>query len=125
MGLFSGLMGNASESDSAKLEKTLSQILVSGENVDSAFSVLRDTLVLTNKRIIFIDKQGVTGKKTEYLSIPYKNVVTFSIESAGTFDLESELKIWVSGRTEPIETTFGRGGDIVKAQQALAKFVLG
>ncbi|AUZ05943.2 hypothetical protein ADP71_26580 [Vitreoscilla sp. C1] len=125
MSLFSGLMGNASEAKSEKWQEALAQILADGEMVDSAYQVLRDTLVLTNKRVIFIDKQGVTGKKTEYLSIPYKNIVTFSIESAGTFDLESELKLWVSGRVDPIETKFGRGGDILKAQKALAKYVLG
>ena len=124
MGLLGGLMGNASEVDGDKLQKELADILVAGESVDSAYKVLRDTFVFTNKRLILIDRQGITGKKVEYLSVPYKSMVSFAVETAGTFDMDSELKIWISGQGV-LQKTFSKGSNIVKVQQSLAKYVLG
>ncbi len=124
MGLLGGLMGNASEVDGDKLQKELADVLVAGESVDSAYKVLRDTFVFTNKRLILIDRQGLTGKKVEYLSVPYKSMVSFAVETAGTFDMDSELKIWISGQGV-LQKTFSKGSNIVKVQQSLAKHVLG
>ena len=124
MGLLGGLMGNASEVDGDKLQKELADVLVVGESVDSAYKVLRDTFVFTSKRLILIDRQGITGKKVEYLSVPYKSMVSFAVETAGTFDMDSELKIWISGQGV-LQKTFSKGSNIVKVQQSLAKYVLG
>ena len=124
MGLLGGLMGNASEVDGDKLQQELADILVVGESVDSAYKVLRDTFVFTNKRLILIDRQGLTGKKVEYLSVPYKSMVSFAVETAGTFDMDSELKIWISSQGV-LQKTFSKGSNIVKVQQSLAKYVLG
>ena len=124
MGLLGGLMGNASEVDGDKLQQELADVLVVGESVDSAYKVLRDTFVFTNKRLILIDRQGITGKKVEYLSVPYKSMVSFAVETAGTFDMDSELKIWISGQGV-LQKTFSKGSNIVKVQQSLAKYVLG
>ena len=124
MGLLGGLMGNASEVDGDKLQKELAEVLVAGESVDSAYKGLRDTFVFTNKRLILIDRQGLTGKKVEYLSVPYKSMVSFAVETAGTFDMDSELKIWISGQGV-LQKTFSKGSNIVKVQQSLAKYVLG
>ena len=124
MGLLGGLMGNASEVDGDKSQQELADVLVAGESVDSAYKVLRDTFVFTNKRLILIDRQGLTGKKVEYLSVPYKSMVSFAVETAGTFDMDSELKIWISGQGV-LQKTFSKGSNIVKVQQSLAKYVLG
>lgn len=124
MGLFDGLMGNASELKVEDVQKEISQILASGETVKNAFKVIRDTFIFTNKRLILIDKQGVTGKKVEYLSIPYKSIITFSVETAGTFDLDAELKIWISGNPTPIQKHFNRSTNIYDVQRTLAEFVL-
>ncbi len=83
MGIFSGMMGNASEVNPEKLERELASLMIEGENMHKAFKLIRDLVVFTNKRIILIDKQGMTGKKTEFLSIPYKSIKYFSKESAG------------------------------------------
>lgn len=71
MGIFSGLMGNASQMDTDKVENQLSDILISDEQVDLAYTLIRDLIVFTNYRLILVDKQGVTGKKVSYNSIPY------------------------------------------------------
>ena len=124
MGLLSGLLGNASEVDSEDLEKEIGQTLGDTENIEKAYKLIRDLLVFTNKRLILIDKQGLTGKKVEYHSIPYKSITHFSVETAGRFDLDSELKIWFSGNSEPISREFKKDKNIYDVQKALANYVL-
>lgn len=123
MGLLFGLLGDASATDVAEVEEELVQILAEGERVERAFQVIRDLLIFTPTRVILIDKQGITAKKTEYHSIVYKAITHFSVETAGHFDLESELKIWISSNPEPITRTFKRGKSILEVQRALATYV--
>lgn len=121
MGIFDGLMGNASELKIEKVQEELSEFLASTERVEKAFKLIRDTIIFTNKRMILIDKQGVTGKKTEFLSIPYKSIIAFSVETAGHFDLEAELKIWISGQEQPIQKTFSRSTNVYEVQRTMAE----
>lgn len=109
MGFLDGLLGNATEIDSTELSEEFDPILIEGEQVKRAYKLIRDLIVFTGKRLIFVDKQGMTGKKAEYQSVPYKSIVRFSKESQGHFDLDAELKIWVSSRAEPIVKTFRAG----------------
>ena len=81
--------------------------------------------MFTSKRLLLVDKQGLSGKKVEYLSIPYKSITRFSVETAGTFDLDAELKIWVTGTPEPFKKQFTKGVNIYKVQSLLAKAVCG
>jgi Bacterial PH domain len=124
MGLLDGLMGNASEVNIAEVQKEFSKILANGENVERAYRLIRDMFIFTNKRLILVDKQGLTGKKTEYHSIPYRSIIHFSIETAGTFDLDAELKIWISGSPTPIQKQFNKSLDIYELQSVLATYVL-
>ena len=71
-----------------------------------------------------VDKQGITGKKTEYHSIPYRSITHFSIETAGNFDLDAELKIYISGMVNPISKKFDKSLDIYQLQTILATYVL-
>jgi len=123
MGLFNGLLGNATEADLSAVEKELDQIIIEGEKVERAYKVIRDLIVFTNKRLILIDKQGLTGKKVEYHSIPYKSITHFSIETAGHFDLDAELKIWLSGFETPITKVFRKDKNIYEVQKALAIYI--
>ena len=123
MGLLSALFGDASEADVADVVKAIEAILADDEEVEQAFKLVRDMLVFTNRRFIMVDRQGVTGKKTTYDSIPYRAITHFAVETAGHFDLESELKIWISGTVEPIQRTFTRGRAILEVQKALAAHV--
>ena len=125
MGLFSGLLGNASQKDIEKTERELENILTLAENVELAFSLIRDLIVFTEKRLILVDKQGVTGKKTSYKSIPYHSISRFTVESSGHFDLDAELKIWISSALEPAEVLqFKSDNNVFEIQQALAAAVL-
>ncbi|KQT52676.1 cytoplasmic protein [Aureimonas sp. Leaf454] len=125
MGLFSGLLGLASDVDVGAVRRDLEPILLPEEEVDLAFSVIRDLFVFTSHRLILVDKQGVTGRKREYVSLPYRSITMFSVENAGTFDTDSELKIWISSQGTPLTKTLSRGTNMTGIQQALAKGVLG
>ncbi|MCG7563010.1 MULTISPECIES: PH domain-containing protein [Pseudoalteromonas] len=124
MGLLSGLLGNASEVDSDELDKLLNDTLIDGESVEQAYKVIRDMFVFTNKRLILVDKQGVTGSKVEMLSIPYSKITKFSKESAGHFDLDAELKIWIGSEPEPLTKEFKAGDNINQVYKIISQYCL-
>ena len=92
-----GAILKLSRSNSLQHETTLAPLLVDGETVLSAYSTVRDFVVFTNKRIIAVNVQGLTGKKKDFSTLPYSKIQAFSVETAGTFDLDAELEIWFSG----------------------------
>ena len=75
--------------------------------------------------LIIVDVQGMTGKKIEYLSIPYSKITKFSIETSGRFDLDAELKIWIGSDPSPIQKKFNKKVNIYDLQKVLAQFTLG
>lgn len=123
MSLLNALMGNANAVDAAGVQADFAHVLIDGERVEHAYKLVRDLIVFTNERLILVDKQGVTGKKIELHSIPYSKITHFSVETAGTLDLDSELKVAVSGGAQ-FSKTFGRGVDINDVQRVLATYVL-
>lgn len=124
MGLAGAIFGTASEIDAVKLEAEFRPVLVQGEQITAAYKVVRDLFVFTQYRLILADKQGITGKKVEYHSIPYKSISQFSVETAGRFDMDAELKIWVSSSTAPIKKEFKKGTNIIGLQQTLATYIM-
>lgn len=125
MGLFSSIMGNAGVVDNTQLRTEYSDLLINNEEIEIGFKLFRDTFIFTSHRLLLIDKQGMTGRKTEYLSVSYKSISRFSIESAGTFDLDAELKIWISSEQTPsISKKFNKSVNIYEVQKLLAKNVL-
>ena len=126
MGLFSALLGNAGAVNQETLVKDYGKLLITGEEIELGFKLIRDTFIFTNKRLILVEKQGLTGSKIEYKSITYKSITRFSIETAGTFDLEAELKIWVSSEANPsIVKQFNKSVNVYDVQNVLAHHVLG
>src|SRR5688572_672348 len=115
--MFDGLLGNASEVNSKSLQDEFGAILVEGETIEKAFKIIRDLFVFTNKRLIFVDRQGFSGKKVEYHSIPYKSITQFSVETAGNWDRDAELRVWLSGRPEPVQRELKKGIDILELQR--------
>jgi len=78
-------------------EKLVVPILLDGEEIIRSFQSIRDGVVFTSLRIITINIQGLTGKKKDFTSLPYNKIQAFSVETAGAFDLDSELELWFSG----------------------------
>ena len=118
------MLGNASKIDAAKIQAEFQQILAPGERVEHAYQLIRDYFVFTDKRLVLVDKQGLRGTKVEYHSIPYRSITHFSIETAGTFDLDAELKIWISGMAAPFQQQFNKRLSIYEVQSVLATYVL-
>ena len=125
MGLLGKVMGNAGVVPADELNNEYKNLLTENEQIEVGFRVIRDTFIFTNLRLILVDKQGLRGKKVEYMSLKYNAISRFSIETAGTFDLEAELKIWLSSEDLPtISKTFNKKVNIYDLQKVLANHVL-
>lgn len=81
----------------ADFEEMISPMLTADEKIIQTFRGIRDGVVFTTKRIITINVQGLTGKKKDFTSLPYSKIQAYSVETAGVFDLDSELDLWFSG----------------------------
>lgn len=75
----------------------LKPMFTEGEIIIGTFQSMRDGVVFTNKRIIAINMQGLTGKKKDFTSLPYSKIQAYSVETAGVLDTDSELDLWFSG----------------------------
>ena len=97
MGLYDKLTGKASAGANPDQMKAY---LLEGEEIIASYQFIRDSIVLTNLGIYMIDVQGVTGKKTEVKFYPKRAIKTITFETAGTLDLDVDIKIGVEGNTE-------------------------
>ena len=86
-------------------------ILLAGEKFQYVYSGGRDGVAFTDKRIVALNVQGLTGSKKDFTSLPYNKIQTFSVETAGTFDRDAELEIWFSGLGK-VKFEFSRGVDV-------------
>jgi hypothetical protein len=123
MGFLSSLVGNAGTVDPDQLRTDYAPLLAEDERIEIGFNIFRDKIIFTSKRLLLIDVQGMTGKKIEYLSIPYSKITKFSVETTGSFELDAELKIWVGSDPNPLEKKFNRKVNIYDVQRVLAGFV--
>lgn len=124
MSLLSGLLGHGSEVSEEEIRDEISFVLTEGEKVQHAYKLIRDLFVFTDKRLILLDKQGLTGSKREYISIPYKHISHYSIETAGHFDMDSELRIWITGHALPVKKELKKNSNIEALQKTIATYVL-
>ena len=124
MNIISKLLGNASSVSPDSLKREYGKLLIADEAVEIGFKVIRDTFIFTNRRLILIDVQGLTGKKIEYLSLPYGKITRYSVETVGHLDLDAELKIWLGSESSPIVKKFNSSVNIYELQQVLSEKVL-
>jgi hypothetical protein len=101
----------------------LNALYVPGEEPVAVFKAMRDGVVFTNKRIIAINVQGVTGKKKDFTSLPYSKIQAYSVETAGVFDLDSELELWFSGLGK-VKFDFVGTADVARICRMISEFVL-
>jgi hypothetical protein len=125
MGIFQGLIGNANAVSVESVSKEWGSLLAKDEKIAVAYKLIRDYFIFTQKRLILIDVQGMTGKKVEVKSIPYRSIVAFSIETAGVLDLNAELNIWVASTPFAIKKTFNKDVNIYEVQAVLADAIAG
>ena len=98
-------------------------ILVGGEQIVACYKAIRDFVVFTDKRVIAVNVQGMTGKKRDFTSLPYSKVQAFSIETGGTFDLDAELELWFSGLGK-VRLEFKSGSNVRQLGQMIASYIL-
>lgn len=103
--------------------KEIQDVLIAGETVEAAYKTIRDVAVVTNKRLIIADKQGITGKKVEVYTIPFKSINMYSSENAGkVFDINAELELWT--RAGKVKLKVNKGVDIRKLDRIIAEHIL-
>lgn len=104
-------------------EKMITPLFIDGEVFIGEYQALRDFIVFTNKRIIAVNVQGITGKKKDFSTLPYSKIQAFSVETAGTFDLDSELELWFSGLGK-VKFEFTGESDIIEIGKIIASKIL-
>lgn len=117
----------------AKLEWTLvsecatppdvQNVLAPGEQAVAAYKTFRDMAIFTTKRLIVRDAQGITGKKVEIYSLPWKSVDMWSSENAGHLDFNSEMEFWT--RAGHIKVNLKKGIDIRRLDWVISSCVCG
>ncbi|RYE67386.1 MAG: PH domain-containing protein [Rhizobiaceae bacterium] len=101
----------------------VADLLLSDEKIIGAFKALRDGVVFTDKRIIAVNVQGITGKKKDFTSLPYSKIVAFSVETAGSFDLDSELEMYFSGLGK-VKFEFTGETNVIEISKVISSFAL-
>lgn len=107
----------------SKFDSELRDILLEDETIVGCYQDIRDHVVFTNKRIIAVNVQGITGKKKDFTTLPYSKITAYSIETAGTFDLDSELDLFLSGMGK-VRFEFRGSSDILEIGRIIAKYAL-
>lgn len=124
MGMLDGLLGHGSEVSGEELTAELNGLLLENETVHIGYRLIRDYIAFTQLRVIVVDIQGVSGRKKQFITVPYNKICRFSVETAGSLDLDVDVRIWTNGGMEPIVLSCKRDTDIRGIQQALSWGVL-
>lgn len=106
-----------------QIQALIAPMLVDGELIVAAFKGIRDSVAFTNKRIIAVNVQGITGKKTDYTSFPYSKVQAFSIETAGMLDRDCEIELYFSA-VGKVKFEIRGSFDLVQFNKILSHYVL-
>ena len=119
----SGFFARLRKVNNDEFGNIINDFMIDGEYVIGAYKNIRDGVVFTNKRIIAINVQGLMGKKQDYTSVPYSKISTFSLETAGFFDLDAELDIFVPA-VGKVRFEFTGSTDVKEICKAISQFVL-
>lgn len=111
------------KTDASKFDAEMRDILIEGEHIIGCYQDVRDHVVFTDKRVIAVNVQGITGKKKDFTTLPYSKISAYSVETAGTFDLESELDLYYSG-VGRVRFEFKGSSDILEIGRIIAKYAL-
>ncbi|BBM01628.1 PH domain-containing protein [Microbulbifer sp. GL-2] len=109
--------------DTSIARDDFNKFLIDNESIFSGFKTIRDQVVFTNKRIITANVQGLTGSKVDYTSLPYSKVQAFSVETAGTFDMDCEIEIYL-GEIGKITFEIKGSFDLIQFNKYISQYVL-
>lgn len=107
--------------------KLVEPMLVEGEQIFASFKAMRDQVVFTNKRVIAINVQGITGKKQDFTSLPYSKIQAWSVETPGSWGSswirDSEMDLWFSGLGK-VRFEFASNFDIKAFNKLIGGYIL-
>ena len=109
--------------DPRNFEDIIAPMMIPDEKIHAAYQGIRDGVVFSNKRIMVINVQGITGKKKDVTSLPYSKIQAYSVETAGALDLDSELTLWYSGLGR-VKLDFVAKTNVAKICQIISAYVL-
>ena len=101
----------------------VTELLFDDEEIIDSYKSMRDGVVFTSKRIIAVNVQGITGSKKDFTSLAYKNIVAYSVETSGTFDLDSELEIYFSALGK-VRFEFTGKTSIIEISKVISTYLL-
>lgn len=113
MSLFQKILGNAVPVDCQQALGIYKDLFTDGETLEHAYKYYRDLIFFTNLRLIFVNKKGLFGKLQEIDSVPYSSISQFNVDKGGLFQLDNEIKLWVTGKAEPIVLSFEKDTDMI------------
>lgn len=111
------------QADTQDVGSLVGKILLPEEQVVGVYKTVRDRVIFTDRRVMTLDIQGATGKKQELTTLPYRKIVSFSVETSGVLDVDSELELYFSGMGHVRFEFFG-SSHIVEIAQVLAQYIL-
>ncbi len=109
--------------DNSSFAALIAPMLIPEEQIISTYKSIRDGVVFTTKRIIAINVQGLTGSKKDFTSLPYSKITAYSVETAGTLDLDSELEMWFSGLGK-VKFEFKNNANVTEICRLISTFAL-
>lgn len=124
MSFINEMIGVTIELDQKDMEERISRFLLDDETLIKGYQIVRDIMLLTNKRIIIVDYLGLRGKKIEYQMIPYHKINRLYIETPGNLDTDYTLKIFISGSLEPVEKQISSDVDIYELNRIIFSHLL-
>lgn len=98
-----------------------SRLLGAGEQVLEVQRLTRCTFVFTNRRLVLVD-EAMSGRQVEYTSLPYRSISHLSVEAGGPFSPDADLRLWVVGRSTPLERAFGPDVDVYAVQALVVQY---
>ena len=107
------------------IRKDVEKLLLQNEEIMYAFKTIRDQLIFTNKRIISVDIQNITGKRKEFTVLPYSKIQYFSVQTPGLLEILPDNELYIRF-SDGFEATFEFNGyvDIVEIAKMLSKYIL-
>lgn len=106
-----------------QINENILSLLLEGEEIVSQYRTVRDQLVFTDKRIIAMNIKGITGRKKELFTIPYKKIQYFSVQTVGFLELfpDAELSVFFSnGKVTVFE--FKGDNEVLEISKTIARY---
>lgn len=110
--------------DTERVQADYAHVLAHGERVEYACKTVRDLFIVTDRRILNVDKKGVMGSKKDYITVPFSKVASFAVEFGGKVAGLVTVRLWTSG-AEPIEVVFHKSANGEGIQKVLATQICG